>query len=213
MSERSSIPQGQAPKLPPWLIIAIFLGVVAVSWWQTSFPPIAPRSETAKHQDSIPVEDGDESRQPIPVQITPEPDIAPSATRTVRSTGKSETAGESSPKNISQQADQPKTRIENQKIRDQDGHIVFSGTIDLQPTLDRIAKGGRNSHRNDGTIFQNRERRLPAKPSGYYKEYVHPTPKLSGPGPQRVIVGANGDAWYTPDHYKTFLKIREKSSP
>ena len=84
---------------------------------------------------------------------------------------------------------------------------------DLQPTLDRIARGDRNSHRNDGTVFQNRERKLPAKPSGYYKEYVHPTPKLSGPGPQRVIFGTDGDAWYTPDHYKTFIKIREKSLP
>ncbi len=214
MSERpSSMPQGKTPNLPPWLIIAIFLGVVVVSWWQTSSPPVAPRTETATHQDSNQAVEGDESRQPIPVQVTPEPDTAPTAARTVRSTGKSESAGESLPKAIPQQVAAPKTRIENQKIRDQDGHVVFSGTIDLQPTLDRIAKGDRNSHRNDGTVFQNRERRLPAKPSGYYKEYVHPTPKLSGPGPQRVIIGTDGDAWYTPDHYKTFVKIREKSSP
>ena len=59
----------------------------------------------------------------------------------------------------------------------------------------------------DGTTFQNRERRLPARLSGYYKEYIHPTPKLSGPGPQRVIVGKDGDVWYTPDHYKTFVRI------
>lgn len=49
---------------------------------------------------------------------------------------------------------------------------------------------------------------LPTQPTGYYKEYVNPIPNMSGPGPQRVIVGKNGEAYYTSDHYKTFIKIR-----
>ena len=98
-------------------------------------------------------------------------------------------------------------RIENQTVRDF-GRVVYRGTIDLQPTLDRIARGERNSHRNDGSTFGNRERRLPQKPSGYYTEYVHPTKGINGPGPQRVILGRNGEVWYTPDHYETFKKIK-----
>ncbi|HAB24038.1 MAG TPA: hypothetical protein DCE30_04555 [Pantoea sp.] len=35
-----------------------------------------------------------------------------------------------------------------------------------------------------------------------------PYPIISDPGPQRVIVGQNGEAYYTNDHYKTFIKIR-----
>ncbi len=98
-------------------------------------------------------------------------------------------------------------QLENQTIRDF-GRVVFKGTIDLQPTLDRIARGERNTHRNDGSTFGNRERRLPQKPQGYYTEYVHPTKDINGPGPQRVIFGKSGDIWYTPDHYETFKKIK-----
>ena len=99
-------------------------------------------------------------------------------------------------------------QVENQTIRNLDGRVVYKGTIDLKPTLDRIARGDANRHRNDGTSFQNRENRLPRKPAGYYKEYVHPTPGENGPGPQRVIIGKEGEVWYSADHYKTFKKIR-----
>ncbi len=99
-------------------------------------------------------------------------------------------------------------QIQNQSIRDLNGNVVFKGTIDLKPTLDRIERGEANRHRNDGTSFQNREGRLPRKPNGYYKEYVHPTPGEKGPGPQRIIIGQDGEVWYTADHYKTFKKIK-----
>jgi guanyl-specific ribonuclease Sa len=99
------------------------------------------------------------------------------------------------------------TRIENQTIRDF-GKVVFRGTIDLQVTLDRIACGTRNSHRNDGATFGNREGRLPRQSSGYYTEYVHPTVGMTSPGPQRVIVGQDGEIWYTPDHYKSFQRVK-----
>jgi guanyl-specific ribonuclease Sa len=101
-----------------------------------------------------------------------------------------------------------RSQFPNVSVRDLDGEVVFRGTIDVQPTLDRIAAGRRLDYRNDGSTFQNRERRLPAKPGGYYKEFVHPTPSLSGPGPQRIVVGAKGEAYYTPDHYRTFHRIR-----
>lgn len=104
--------------------------------------------------------------------------------------------------------DKSSYQIENQTIRDLSGRVVYKGTIDLKPTLDRIERGDANSHRNDGTSFQNREGRLPRKPAGYYKEYVHPTKGEYGPGPQRVILGKEGEIWYTPDHYKSFKKIK-----
>jgi ribonuclease T1 len=111
------------------------------------------------------------------------------------------------PKPANVEGDKKPTLVENQTIRDF-GKVVFKGTIDLQPTLDRIARGERNSHRNDGSTFGNRERRLPQKQQGYYTEYVHPTKGINGPGPQRVIFGKGGDVWYTPDHYETFKKIK-----
>jgi hypothetical protein len=87
------------------------------------------------------------------------------------------------------------------------GRPSMTGTVDLGGTLDRIRTGGSFPHSRDGTVFGNREGRLPAQPYGYYTEYVHPTPGVRGPGPQRVVTGAGGDLWYTPDHYNTFVPL------
>ncbi|MCA8955253.1 MAG: ribonuclease N1 [Planctomycetes bacterium] len=81
-------------------------------------------------------------------------------------------------------------------------------TEDIGPTLDRIAKGIKHEHRNDGSTFGNFERRLPVKPRGYYREYVHPTPGQRGPGARRVVKGKAGEVYYTHDHYKSFVKVR-----
>ena len=83
------------------------------------------------------------------------------------------------------------------------------GELDLTDTLVRIAEGKSFPHRNDGGVFGNREGRLPRKPRGYYREYVHPTAGVRGPGPQRLVIGAGGDVWYTPDHYDSFRAVVE----
>jgi filamentous hemagglutinin len=62
---------------------------------------------------------------------------------------------------------------------------VLQGTVDLKPTLDRISAGKNFHHKNDGSVFGNKEGLLPQQPARYYKEYVHPTPGVNGPGPQR----------------------------
>ena len=100
--------------------------------------------------------------------------------------------------------------VRNQTIYDLGGQVAYRGDVDLTNTLARIAAGQRLPFGNDGSTFQNRERRLPKKGAGYYKEYVHPTPGLAGPGPQRVVVGQSGEAYYTPDHYETFQRLEER---
>jgi guanyl-specific ribonuclease Sa len=77
----------------------------------------------------------------------------------------------------------------------------------LHETLDRIARGERFPHRRDGSVFENREGLLPPQPRGYYKEYVHPTPGVDHAGLQRVVLGAGGEVYYTPDHYRTFIRV------
>ncbi|NNJ24713.1 ribonuclease domain-containing protein [Alienimonas chondri] len=81
------------------------------------------------------------------------------------------------------------------------------GVLDLSATLERIALGKKFPHHNDGSTFGNREGRLPRQPNGYYKEFVHPTKGVSGPGPQRLVIGRGGDIWYTPDHYDSFRAV------
>lgn len=96
--------------------------------------------------------------------------------------------------------------VENARIKNY-GDVIYSGPVDLSATIERILAGERHSHRNDGSVFGNREGLLPRKPRGYYREYVHPTEGINGPGPQRVVVGADGDWWYTPDHYASFIEL------
>jgi filamentous hemagglutinin len=98
--------------------------------------------------------------------------------------------------------------MRNMRIRDETGRVVYSGDVDLRPTLDRIERGKRLRFPNDGAVFENRERRLPTKSPGYYHEYVLPTPGDDGPGAQRIVAGDNGEVYYTPDHYRAFRRLR-----
>ena len=84
------------------------------------------------------------------------------------------------------------------------GTVVASNVVD---TLARISRGEIFPHRNDGAVFQNREGLLPEQSSGYYREYVNPTPGSPGPGAQRIVIGQGGEVYYTPDHYRTFVRV------
>jgi ribonuclease T1 len=102
----------------------------------------------------------------------------------------------------------PPLVVPNITVRDMDGRVAWRGDVDLAPTLARIEAGERDAHRNDGGIFSNREQRLPQKPGGYYREYVVRTPGISHAGPQRLIIGKQGEVFYTSDHYASFQRIR-----
>ncbi len=80
---------------------------------------------------------------------------------------------------------------------------------EARDTLARIEAGGPHPYRRDGAEFHNREGRLPARASGYYREYTVRTPGAAGRGARRIVAGAGGDRYYTPDHYRTFWRIRE----
>jgi len=70
-----------------------------------------------------------------------------------------------------------------------------------------IDRGGPYPYRQDGTVFGNFEKLLPARPSGYYREYTVPTPGAPTRGTRRLIVGRNGDIYYTSDHYESFRQV------
>jgi guanyl-specific ribonuclease Sa len=86
---------------------------------------------------------------------------------------------------------------------------TLEGTVNLKPTLDRIASGGKFPHVNDGGEFKNLEGRLPKQSAGYYTEYVVPTPGNKKAGVQRIVTGKNGEYYYTPDHYQTFIPLNK----
>lgn len=87
--------------------------------------------------------------------------------------------------------------------------IPASERPQLEQTLALIAKGGPFPYKKDGTVFQNRENKLPQRPRGYYREYTVPTPGAANRGARRVVQGRDGDTWYTSDHYNTFVRIDE----
>ncbi len=61
--------------------------------------------------------------------------------------------------------------------------------------------------RNDDVLFQNREKVLPAKASGYYREYTVKTPGSPDRGARRLVRGTGKELYYTEDHYKSFVVV------
>lgn len=86
-------------------------------------------------------------------------------------------------------------------------------TLDKLPrqaieTLKLIGQGGPFPYDRDGITFENREGLLPRKSQGYYREYTVETPGSSTRGARRVIMGRNGELYYTDDHYDSFSWIQ-----
>ena len=75
-----------------------------------------------------------------------------------------------------------------------------------------IEKGGPFKYDKDGTVFGNREKILPARQRGYYREYTVRTPGESSRGARRIVCGgqqprAPDACFYTDDHYASFPQI------
>jgi guanyl-specific ribonuclease Sa len=81
-------------------------------------------------------------------------------------------------------------------------------------TLQRIEAGGPFDHRQDGAVFQNRERRLPQQPRGYYHEYTVETPGSRDRGARRIVSGGEPpvEYFYTDDHYGSFRRFKPGSA-
>ena len=77
-----------------------------------------------------------------------------------------------------------------------------------------IYQGGPFRYDKDGSVFGNRERILPAKNRGYYREYTVRTPSERSRGARRIVCGgfvptAPDACYYTDDHYASFRRIAQ----
>ncbi|MDP1912253.1 ribonuclease [Brevundimonas sp.] len=75
-----------------------------------------------------------------------------------------------------------------------------------------ILSGGPFPYPKDGTVFGNRERLLPSKARGYYREYTVKTPGSYDRGARRIVCGGHPPTqpeacFYTDDHYASFRRI------
>ncbi|MFE1510220.1 ribonuclease domain-containing protein [Streptomyces sp. NPDC058726] len=78
---------------------------------------------------------------------------------------------------------------------------------EAQRTLDLVDTGGPFPYEEDGTVFGNFEGLLPQRENGYYLEYTVRTPGATDRGAQRVVIGAEGETYYTDDHYASFTAV------
>ncbi|WP_043959389.1 ribonuclease domain-containing protein [Lysobacter sp. A03] len=80
---------------------------------------------------------------------------------------------------------------------------------EAHPVLDAIARGGPYAYRQDNGVFQNRERLLPQRPRGHYREYTIPTPGEADRGARRIVTGGDPptEYFYTDDHYGSFRQF------
>ena len=76
-----------------------------------------------------------------------------------------------------------------------------------------IRQGGPFPYSKDGVVFGNRERILPKRQRGYYREYTVETAGVSHRGARRIVCGGEprspDGCYYTSDHYASFRKIVE----
>ena len=98
---------------------------------------------------------------------------------------------------------------------------VVSDTIVLnqlpaqgQDVMKKIEAGGPFKYDKDGTVFGNRERILPARNRGFYREYTVKTQGERTRGAKRIVCGgfkptAPDTCYYTDDHYASFRKIAQ----
>ena len=76
-------------------------------------------------------------------------------------------------------------------------------------TIELIRKGGPFPYDRDGVVFGNREKLLPARERGWYREYTVRTPGERTRGARRIVAGRDGTLYYTDDHYQSFKRILE----
>lgn len=85
---------------------------------------------------------------------------------------------------------------------------------EAQQTHRLIRTGGPFPYGKDGTVFGNRERVLPRRVRGYYREYTVPTPGSRNRGARRIVCGGSQPSrpeacYYSDDHYASFKFIAQ----
>lgn len=84
--------------------------------------------------------------------------------------------------------------------------------VEAQVTHRLILAGGPFPYAKDGSAFGNRERLLPPRPRGDYREYTVKTPGARDRGARRIICSGRPPSrpdhcFYTDDHYASFRHI------
>jgi ribonuclease T1 len=90
--------------------------------------------------------------------------------------------------------------------------ILATLPAEAQTTFQLILAGGPFPYQKDGSVFGNRERLLPLRERGHYREYTVKTPGSRDRGARRIVCGGKPPTrpeacYYTADHYNSFQRI------
>ncbi len=88
--------------------------------------------------------------------------------------------------------------------------LIGPGPQKAWSVLNRIdAKGAPLPGYKGGSVLKNSQGRLPETPGVTYREWdVNPYTKGVKRGPERIVTGSDGSAYWTGDHYNTFVMFR-----
>ncbi|MGI8561133.1 MAG: ribonuclease domain-containing protein [Luteimonas sp.] len=102
-------------------------------------------------------------------------------------------------------ASAPSASGETARVHDLPGFLP----PEAHATLRLVDRGGPFPHRQDGGVFGNRERLLPSRPRGYYREYTVRTPGARDRRARRIVSGGDppSEYFYTDDHYRSFRRF------
>ena len=79
---------------------------------------------------------------------------------------------------------------------------------EARTTLALIKSGGPFPYAQDARVFSNREKLLPLQSRGYYREYTVRTSGVRDRGARRIVAGG-GEYYYSADHYRAFMRIKD----
>jgi ribonuclease T1 len=102
--------------------------------------------------------------------------------------------------------DEPRTTSTAQTQTPQSGQGLPREALE---TIALIESDGPFPYSRDGAVFMNREGQLPQRERGYWREYTVPTPGESDRGARRIVAGRGGELYYTADHYRSFVRVKE----
>ncbi len=99
-----------------------------------------------------------------------------------------------------------------ESIAAQDTVALTALPREAQTTHRLVLSGGPFPYQKDGSVFGNRERLLPIKARGFYREYTVRTPGARNRGARRLVCGGKPPTqpeacFYTDDHYASFKRI------
>jgi len=94
------------------------------------------------------------------------------------------------------------------------GTTIYTGSIDVTNTLNRIRAGGKSVDTNDGSVYSNSNGAMTPRTGTWFEFVVDPKTgtnhSFSGvtfPGPMRLLLNTDGSTYFTGNHYSTFVSL------